>query len=101
MKTFFDGIYIDKDKLQKAGITYPIKLEYYKTISEDENVEAKFGIKIVKTEYISGKINVEINQFKHLTNNVEEIDKILSVLRNNEVTPIAMQDVLEDMFIKI
>ena len=32
MKTFFGSIFIEKEKLQEAGVKYPIKLEYYKII---------------------------------------------------------------------
>ncbi len=98
MKTFFDGIFIDDEKLEAEGKEYPIKLEYYKTIAIEENVEAKYGIEIVKTEYKKGEVNVENSIIKNITNNANELDKILTVLRNNEVTPIGMQDVLSDMF---
>ena len=36
MKTFFGSVFIEKEKLEEAGITHPIKLEYYKQINEDE-----------------------------------------------------------------
>lgn len=98
MKTFFDGIFIDDEKLEAEGKKYPIKLEYYKTIAIEENVEAKYGIEIVKTEYKKGEVNVENSIIKNITNNANELDKILTILRNNEVTPIGMQDVLSDMF---
>lgn len=32
MKTFYGGKFIAKSKLEKEGIFYPIKLEYYKSI---------------------------------------------------------------------
>ena len=35
MKTFFGSIFIEKEKLQEAGVKYPIKLEYYKIKNED------------------------------------------------------------------
>ena len=98
MKTFFDGIFIDNEELKAEGKEYPIKLEYYKTITIEENVEAKYGIEIVKTEYKKGEVNVENSIMKNITNNANELDKILTVLRNNEVTPIGMQDVLSYMF---
>lgn len=101
MKTFFDGIFIDKYKLEEVGIDYPIKLEYYKTITEKENVEAKFGIEIVITEYKSNFVNVESDKLENLTNNPEEIEKILTVFRDNEVTPTDMRYVLDDMLIKV
>ena len=101
LKTFFDGIFIDNEKLSDEGIEYPIKLEYYKTITSEENVKAKYGIEIVKTEYKNGNVNVESNKLENVTNNDEEADKILSILRNNEVTPIGMQDILDDMFANV
>ena len=97
MKTFFDGIFMDEEKLKKEDIEYPIKLEYYKTIAMEENVEAKYGIEIIKTEYRKEKAIVESNVVNNITNNSNDADKILTILRNNEVTPIGMQDVLDDM----
>ena len=101
MKTFFDGIFLDNEKLKEEEIEYPIKLEYYKTIAMEENVEAKYGIGIVKTEYKKGEVNVESNMINNITNNACEADKILTIMRNNEVTPIGMQDVLDDMFANV
>lgn len=97
MKTFFDGIFMDDEELKREDINYPIKLEYYKTIASEENVVAKYGIEIVKTEYINGNVIVESNKLDNITNDVNEADKILTILRNNEVTPVGMQDVLCDM----
>ena len=97
MKTFFDGIFMDEEKLKAEDIEYPIKLEYYKTIAMEENVEAKYGIEIIKTEYRKEKAIVESNVVNNITNNSNDADKILTILRNNEVTPIGMQDVLDDM----
>ena len=65
MKTFFDGIFISKEHLKEAGIKYPIKLEYYKIardenvrntdqINEIENTRGKYGIEVVKKEYMDG-----------------------------------------------
>ena len=101
MKTFFDGIFIDRNRLLEEGIKYPVKIEYFKTVTGKENVENKYGIEIVKTEFKDGNINVESNEVPNITNNVNEADRILALLRDNEVTPIAMQDVLDDLTIKI
>ena len=101
MKTFFDSIFMDRKELETEDIYYPIKLEYYRTIEEEKNVEAKYGIKIVKKEYIRGDVKVETSEYTNLNNNIDEIDKILAVLRDHEVTPISMHEVLEDMFANI
>ena len=101
LKTFFDGIFIDKDRLLEEGIKYPVKIEYFKTITGKENVENKYGIEIVKTEFKNENINVESKEVPNITNNANEADKILKILRDNEVTPIAMQDVLDDISLKL
>lgn len=102
MKTFFDGIFISKEHLDEAGVKYPIKLEYYKTkqnenrdnIGENEKI---YGIEIVKTEYKNGNVVVETKELNNLTNKAEEQENILELLKNNEVTPIGVDDVLEDL----
>ncbi len=96
VKTFFDGVFISSKHLEEAGIKYPIKLEYYKT-SEGENVETKYGIEVVKTEYLEGNVKIETKEIKDITDNLEEEEKILTILRNNEVTPVGVEDVLQEL----
>ena len=108
MKTFFDGIFISKEHLEEAGIKYPIKLEYYKIardenvrntnqINETENTKGKYGIEVVKTEYLEGNVKIETKEVTNVTNDLDEANRILTLLRNNEVTPIGVEDVLEDL----
>ena len=108
MKTFFDGIFISKEHLEEAGIKYPIKLEYYKIardenvrntnqINETENTKGKYGIEVVKTEYLEGNVKIETKEVANVTNDLDEADRILTLLRNNEVTPVSVEDVLEDL----
>ena len=102
MKTFFDGIFISKEHLNEAGIKFPIKLEYYKTTREESSEiarenEYKYGIEIVKTEYREGNVRVETKEINNIANNIKDQEKILTLLRDNEVTPIGVEDVLEDL----
>ena len=100
MNIFFGGTFIKKEDLQEAGIDYPIKLEYYKIINEDEfikNNKAKYGIKVVKTEYLEENIKKENETIKHLSNSEKKVDEILNTLKQNEVTPIATKDVISDI----
>lgn len=99
MNKFFGGTFIKKEKLQEAGIKHPIKLEYYKIINEDEfynKKHEKYGIKIVKTEYKENDIKVEDKTIKYLSSNEQKVNEILEILKENEVTPIAVQDVICD-----
>ena len=96
MKNFFGSIFINRDKLREAGIDYPIKVEYYKIINEEEKIKQNrliYGIQIIKTEY-KDKIGVEQEKIEHITNDENEISRILSIMKENEVTPIGLEDVI-------
>ena len=100
LKTFYAGTFIDRDKLSEAGINYPIKLEYYKRINEDElinGIQPKFGVSVVKTEYTADGIRVETKDFEHITNDERQANRILKLFKENDVTPIAAEDVLTDL----
>ncbi len=99
MKTFFDSIYINSS--EHEGANYPIRLEYYKTVENKENVEAKYGVEIVITEFINGKINVESKMIENVSSNEFEVDKFLTILRDNQVTPIGIQDALDETFVQL
>ena len=96
MKNFFGSIFINRDKLLEAGINYPIKVEYYKITDEERTKQENhlvYGVQIIKTEY-KEKIGIEQNKVEHITNDDGEIAKILSVIKENEVTPIGLEDVV-------
>ena len=100
MKTFYGGKFIEKEKLIEAGIHYPIKLEYYKKINEDQFVKqenAKFGIAVIKTEYIPNNTTIENKEITYLSNDEQKVNKILELLKENEATPIGVEDVLADL----
>ncbi len=100
LKTFFGGVFIKKESLVEAQIYHPIKLEYYKRINEDEiigNKNAKYGISIVKTEYIQNTTKTESKELKYLSNDENKIEKLLNILKENEVTPIGVEDVISDL----
>lgn len=99
MRIFFSSIFMEKELLEEAGIYHPIKLEYYKIINEDEVIKqekAKFGINIVKTEYKKEDIKIENKKIQYLSNDERKIEEILALLKENGVTPIAVEDVLSD-----
>ena len=97
-KKFFGGIFINKEKLSSEGIKYPIKIEYYKICDDSENKEIiQYGLEVIKTEYKTDNVNVENETVEKITNDEKVIDKILSKLKINEVTPVITKYVLEDM----
>lgn len=96
MKNFFGSIFINRDELEEAGIKYPIKVEYYKITNEEEKIKENksiYGIQIIKTEY-RDKIGVEQQKIEHITNDENEIIKMLSLIKECQVTPIGLEDVI-------
>ena len=96
LKNFYGSIFISREELKVAGIDYPIKVEYYKIINEDERVKDNksiFGIQAIKTEY-KDKIGIEQSKVEHITNNEKQIEMILEQIKRNEVTPISLEDVI-------
>ena len=125
MKIFHSSIFIKQETLNDAGIKHPIKVEYYKIISEDEvtknkkakfgidvvkteymkinedevlkQEKAKFGIKVIKTEYKKDNVEIENKELHNISSDEEKIEEILKILKDNEVTPIILEDVLNDI----
>ena len=99
MRTYFSSTFIEKEVLNEAGIYYPIKLDYYKIINEEEinkQEKAKFGIHVVKTKYKQNDTKVENKKIPYVSDDEETIENILQILKENVVTPIAVEDILQD-----
>lgn len=100
MKKFFAVTFIKDKVLKEAGINHPVKLEYYKRINKQENLynKAKYGISIVKTEYKSSGTYVEEKSIKYFCNDENKTNEMLQILKENYVTPIALEDVIADFY---
>lgn len=101
MKTFYGDTYINREELQRIGINYPIKLEYYKTYKDDTVENVVYGIEVVKRSYLEGNTNIEKRIIKNVNNDDSIINKILKILKENEVTPISAQEVIDDLLYAI
>lgn len=100
MKIFYDSTFIKEEKLKEAGIDHKIKLEYYKIANQDykKSNKERFGVNIIKKEYINNKVKIEEKSIKYLYNDEYKINKILNILKENEVTPISMKDIVSDFY---
>lgn len=94
MKKFYGGIFMDKDKLKKVGIFYPIKIEYYK-IKEEGKIDI-FGVEVIKTEYRNNTVSIEKENINRITDDENEANHILDLLKENEVTPVIAREVVQD-----
>ena len=113
MRYFFGCTFMNREQLAGVGVKYPIKLEYYKTITNEDDVRSKkkikYGIEVVKTSYIGEKVEIETKEIPEIIKDeIEtkeipeiikdeiEINKILDKFKQNEVTPVSAEYIIED-----
>ena len=101
MKYFFGCTFMNREELADIGVEYPIKLEYYKTQTNEEQVknqkDIKYGIEVIKTSYIDEKVNIEKRTIPEIIRDEIKINKILDKLKENKVTPVSAEYVIEDL----
>ena len=100
MKHIYAGTFIKKNDLKSMGVNYPVKLEYYKTVQNTEQInnnEIVYGIEVVKTSYINENVEVENTQISEFTKDEMIVNTILDTLRENEVTPVCAEYIVEDL----
>lgn len=100
MRKFYAGIVLNKDELKESKCNR-IELEYYKISKRgQQNIGKKtnlYGIEIIKKEYFGRKHIKEKENIYNITNDETVIDNLLQVLRKNKVTPITLNDVIEEV----
>lgn len=100
-RTYYGGTFLGEDDLKESNIKHRIELEYYTTknyineVKEDE--ETSYGIEIIKKEYIDDKIDIETGFKKQVSSNAKKVIEIIDTLKKYKVTPIGLNDVLEDL----
>jgi len=95
-KTCYGMTYFDENDLKETQINHRVELEYYKTNKYEEN-DFKYGIEICKKEYIDDNISVETNKIENITNSSDKVIEIINTLKKFKVTPVGLNDVLEDL----
>ena len=95
-KTCYGMTYFDENDLKETQINHRVELEYYKTNKYEEN-DFKYGIEICKKEYINDNISVETNKIENITNSSDKVIEIINTLKKFKVTPVGLNDVLEDL----
>lgn len=101
-RSFYGGILLDEEKLKQNNIYHNIEVEYYK-ITNDKNTlfqgkTKTYGIEVIMKEHINNNIITEKEKIEELTKNEHIIEKVLNKLKENEVTPTTLKDVIYDLF---
>lgn len=100
-KTCYGITNLETNEFSKENINHRIELEYYRIRKIKRNIfgkaTRKYGIEILKREYMNNKLNVESNKIIDITKNKDRIVEIINTLKKYKVTPISLNDVVEDL----
>ena len=100
-KTCYGMTYIENADIPNGNINHRIELEYYKIKKPKFNLlgkqNKKYGIEIQKREYKNNSLNVETNSVNYITKSKEKVIKIINTLKEHKVTPVGLNDVLDDL----
>ena len=85
-----------RKKIVPIGLQHPIKMEYYETIGVEED-KTVYGIEIVKREMMGHTITIEGKVLKKVSEDRQKNIQILDILMKNDVTPLALEEIVEDL----
>lgn len=96
-KTYYGEARFNVSELIETNKKGLIKLEYYgtKNVIQEDSVE--YGIEIVKKEYINKQFTEERNSINNVSENEQDLEKLITLLQRNKVTPISLEDVIGDL----
>lgn len=95
LKKFYGRTVIDDSDSEELPKDHKIELEYYQIKSEESN--KPYGIEIVKRKVENDIMNIEEKAVYHICNEEEDNNKLLEVLMSNKVTPVAVDDIIQDL----
>ena len=97
LRTFFGKTTINNEDAEQANFDR-MYLEYYKNVNEREikKDEKPYGVTIIKKTQIGKILEIE-EEVKNILNRENDVDNILKLLVEYKVTPIGLDDVLQDL----
>ena len=98
LTTFFGKTTINNEDAEQANFDR-MYLEYYKNVNEREikKDEKPYGVTIIKKTQIGKILEIEEKEVKNILNRENDVDNILKLLVEYKVTPIGLDDVLQDL----
>ena len=98
LRTFFGKTTINNEDTDQANFDR-MYLEYYKNVNEREikKDEKPYGVTIIKKTQIGKILEIEEKEVKNILNRENDVDNILKLLVEYKVTPIGLDDVLQDL----
>lgn len=89
-KAVIDGS--DSDEIKDG---FKIELAYYQV--QNDTFSKPYGIEVVKKIMEKTKQNVEDKIISNICEKEQDVNKLLKILALNKVTPISLNDVVEDL----
>lgn len=101
-KKFYGCTFFTEEDMKESSIKGKVELNYYKIKSNNANTlnedDALYGIEVVKKQYDEDdKIFEETQSINNITQNEGYVDKMLETLRDYKVTPVGLQNVIDDL----
>lgn len=98
LRTFFGKTTINNEDAEQANFDR-MYLEYYKNVNEREikKDEKPYGVTIIKKTQIGKILEIEEKEVKNILNRENDVDNILKLLVEYKVTPIGLDDILQDL----
>lgn len=98
LRTFFGKTTINNEDAEQANFDR-MYLEYYKNVNEREikKDEKPYGVTIIKKTQIGKILEIEEKEVKNILNRENDVDNILKLLVEYKVTPIGLDDVLQNL----
>ena len=98
LRTFFGKTTINNEDAEQANFDR-MYLEYYKNVNEREikKDEKPYGVTIIKKTQIGKILEIEEKEVKNILNRENDVDNFLKLLVEYKVTPIGLDDVLQDL----
>lgn len=98
LRTFFGKTTINNEDAEQANFDR-MYLEYYKNVNEREikKDEKPYGVTIIKKTQIGKILEIEEKEVKNILNRENDVDNTLKLLVEYKVTPIGLDDVLQDL----
>lgn len=98
LRTFYGKTTINNEEAEDFNFD-KIYLEYYKNRNDEEIKDAKkpYGVTIIKKTQAGQILEIEEKEVTNIINKENEADNILKLLVAYKVTPIGLDDVLQDL----
>ena len=97
-RKFYGDTIIKLEDMEEEDTNNKFKIEYYQlesAITEASHL-ARYGVEILKRDVVNDEI-LERKEIRDITNVEEKIYNVLDILYRNEVTPVSVDDIIEDL----